>query len=137
MYSRSNENRSNGERNVTKTSSELQLEQLLSNLLSFGVLLASAIVLVGGVLYLMHHGAEPADYQFFRGEPSVLCSPVGVLKAVLSGSDGAIIQLGLLILIATPVARVAFSLLAFLLQRDFTYVIVTLFVLAGLIYSLV
>ena len=99
--------------------SNLQIEQSVSNLLRVGVFLASAIVLVGGVLYLIRHGTEPADYQFFRGEPSVFCSPAGVVTAVLSGSERGIIQLGLLVLIA-----------------DFTYAILTLCVLAGLICSL-
>jgi uncharacterized membrane protein len=47
-----------------------------------------------------------------------------------------VIQLGLLLLIATPVARVAMSLVAFILQRDRVYVVVTLIVLAVLIFSL-
>lgn len=122
---------------VEQSISDLRIEQFLSQLLRAGVLLASATVLAGGVVYLIRYGAEPADYQFFRGEPSVFSSPVGVASAVLSGSSRGIIQLGLLLLIATPVARVAFSLLAFLLQRDLTYVIVTLFVLAGLTYSFI
>ncbi|WP_375510808.1 DUF1634 domain-containing protein [uncultured Nostoc sp.] len=124
-------------KNLTKTSSEQQLEYLLSNLMKYGVLIASAIVLLGGILYLIHHGAEPAGYHFFRGEPSEFRSPVGVVKAALSGSDRAIIQLGLLLLIATPIVRVFISLLAFLLQREFIYVIVTLLVMTSLIYSLV
>ncbi|MCC5665708.1 DUF1634 domain-containing protein [Nostoc sp. CHAB 5784] len=124
-------------KNVTKTLSEQQLEYLLSNLMKYGVLIASAVVLLGGILYLIHHGAEPAEYHFFRGEPSEFRSPGGVVKAVLSGSDRGIIQLGLLLLIATPIVRVFISLLAFLLQREFIYMIVTLLVLASLIYSLV
>ncbi len=125
-----------GERNFTKTSNDRQLEQLLGNLLRYGVLIASTVVLVGGILYLIHHGAEPADYEFFQGEASVLRSPAGVVTAVLSGNRRGIVQFGLLLLIATPIVRVAISLLAFLRQRDFTYVIVTLMVLTGLIYSL-
>ncbi|MDZ8242302.1 MAG: DUF1634 domain-containing protein [Nostoc sp. ChiQUE01a] len=128
---------------VTKTSSEQQLEYLLSNLLKYGVLIASAVVLLGGILYLIHHGGEPARYQFFRGEPLQFRSPAGVVEAVLSGSDAygglrlrGIIQLGLLLLIATPILRVIISLLAFLLKREFIYVIVTLLVLASLTYSL-
>jgi uncharacterized membrane protein len=42
----------------------------------------------------------------------------------------------LLLLILTPVARVAFSVAAFALERDWTYVAITLIVLAVLIYSL-
>ncbi|MEH1925547.1 DUF1634 domain-containing protein [Nostoc sp.] len=123
--------------NIIKTLSEQQLEYLLSNLMKYGVLIASAVVLLGGILYLIHHGAEPAEYHFFRGEPSEFCSPIGVVKAVLSGSDRSIIQLGLLLLIATPILRVFISLLTFLLQREFIYVIVTLLVMASLTYSLV
>jgi uncharacterized membrane protein len=123
--------------NLTKTSSEQQLEYLLSNLLKCGVLLASAVVLLGGILYLLNHGAEPTEYHFFRGEPSEFRSPAGVVTAVLSGSARGIIQLGLLLLIATPILRVIVSLFVFLLQREFIYVIVTLLVLASLTYSLI
>lgn len=125
------------ERIVTKISSDQQLEQLLSNLLKYGVLIASAVVLLGGVLYLIRYGAEPAEYEFFQGEPSEFRSPVGVACAVLSGSRRGIIQLGLLLLVATPIVRVAISLLAFLRRQDFSYVVVTLFVLTGLIYSFI
>jgi uncharacterized membrane protein len=44
--------------------------------------------------------------------------------------------LGLLLLIATPVARVAFSVIGFALEKDWMYVVITLIVLALLIYSL-
>jgi uncharacterized membrane protein len=119
------------------TKGDRHFEQFISNLLKYGVLLASAIVLVGGILYLIHHGTELADYRFFQGTPSEFCSPVGVLTAVLSGSPRGLIQLGLLILIATPIARVVFSFVAFLRQRDFAYIIVTLCVLVALIYSMI
>ncbi len=123
--------------NGTKTLNEQQLELLLSNILKYGVAIASTVVLVGGILYLIRHGAEPVDYQFFQGEPSEFCSPTGIVWAVLSGSRRGIIQLGLLLLVATPIARVVISLLTFLWQREFTYVIITLSVLSALIYSLV
>ncbi|HEY9604775.1 MAG TPA: DUF1634 domain-containing protein [Allocoleopsis sp.] len=116
---------------------ERQVEQVVGNLLRYGVLIATAIVLVGGVLYLIRHGGEAPNYQFFRGESSEFRSPEGVATAVMSGHRRGIIQFGLLLLIATPVVRVAFSLLAFLRQRDLTYIVVTLIVLSGLLYSLI
>lgn len=121
----------------SKTKRELQLELLLSNLLKYGVFLASAVVLVGGILYLIRHGAEPADYRVFHGVPSEFRSPDGVINAILSGSRRGIIQLGLLILVATPIVRVAISFLAFLRQRDYVYIAITSLVLSGLIYSLI
>jgi uncharacterized membrane protein len=102
------------QQNIPQICSDRKIEHFISNLLKYGVLLASTVVFVGGVLYLMHHGAEPADYQFFHGEPSEFCSPLGLAQVVLAGDPRGIIQLGILLLIATPVARVAFSLLVFL-----------------------
>ncbi|MFB2894561.1 DUF1634 domain-containing protein [Aerosakkonemataceae cyanobacterium BLCC-F50] len=121
----------------SKAKREQQLGLLLSNLLKYGVFLASAVVLVGGILYLIRHGTEPADYRVFHGVPSEFRSPEGVINAVLAGRRRGIIQLGLLILIATPIVRVAISFLAFLRQRDYVYIVVTLLVLSGLIYSLI
>ncbi len=123
--------------NLEKTASEQHLELLLSNILKYGVLIASAIVLLGGILYLIRHGFEPADYHIFRGTPSEFRSVEGVINAILAGSRRGIIQLGLLVLIATPILRVVISLLAFIWRRDLIYIIVTSLVLAGLTYSLV
>src|SRR5436309_9725351 len=107
-----------------------RVEQWMGNLLRAGVMVAAAVVLLGGVVYLVRHGAEPEDHKVFHGEPADLRSPSGILTEALAGRGRALIQLGLLLLIATPVARVAFSVFAFFRQRDWTYVVLTLFVLA-------
>jgi uncharacterized membrane protein len=117
--------------------SDEKMEQVIGTLLISGVIAAALIVLVGGVLYLIRYGATLPDYAVFRGEPSELRSLFGIVRGSLSFQVRSVIQLGLLLLIATPVARVAFSILAFALQRDRTYVIVTLIVFAALIYSLI
>ena len=55
----------------------------------------------------------------------------------MAGFHGqAIIQFGLLLLIATPVARVAFAAIGFAMERDYLYVVITLIVLVVLLYSL-
>jgi uncharacterized membrane protein len=109
---------------------------LVGNLLRIGVGLAATVVAVGGLLYLARHGGEPVAYHVFRGEPHALRSVPGIVSSVFALGARGIIQFGLLLLIATPVARVAFSAVAFMLERDRTYVIVTLIVLATLLYSL-
>ncbi|MBC1237818.1 DUF1634 domain-containing protein [Nostoc sp. 2RC] len=120
-----------------RSKSEQRFEQFLGNLLRIGVIISTALVLIGGTLYLIRHGTEAPNYQFFRGELPEFRSPSGVVKSVESGRRRGIIQLGLLVLIATPVIRVACSLFAYVRQRDFTYIIVTLIVLFGLLYSLI
>lgn len=87
-------------------------------------------------MYLARHGSTIPDYRVFRGEPSDLRNVSGIVTGAVSWHSRGLILFGLLLLIATPVARVAFSVVAFALQRDRTYVVVTLIVLAVLLYSL-
>jgi len=115
---------------------DVRVEGIIGNLLRAGVLLAAAVVLLGGGIFLVRHGGEPPHYRVFRGEPSDLRTVSGVLADALSFHGRNIIQFGLLLLIVTPVARVAFSVVAFALERDWLYVAVTLIVLAVLLFSL-
>lgn len=114
-----------------------QVEQIVGNILRLGVVVAALVVLSGGVLYLIRFGGTLPAYAVFRGEPADLRSVSGIIRDVQSLHTRGVIQLGLLLLIATPVARVTFSVLAFASQRDRTYVFVTLIVLGILLYSLV
>ena len=116
--------------------SDQRMDEIMGGLLRTGVVLAAAIVLVGGGVYLMRHRVPVTDYRVFQGEPGDLRSVSGIFREALAFHGRGLIQLGLLVLIATPVARVAFSFFAFLYERDWTYVLVTLFVLGLLVYSL-
>lgn len=113
-----------------------RIEVIIGTLLRSGVILAAAVVLFGAVLYLARHGHEIPNYAAFHGEPDSLRNPAEIFQAVGHMSARAIIQLGLLLLIATPVARVIFSAIAFAIERDAMYVAITLIVLAVLLYSL-
>jgi len=117
--------------------SDHAVEQVVGRLLQLGVLIAAVVVLAGGALLLAQHGSSPAAFSTFHGEPDALRSIGGIVTGVVSLHSEAIVQLGLLLLIATPVARVAFTLVAFILQRDRTYVLITTLVLALLLYGLV
>jgi uncharacterized membrane protein len=116
--------------------SDEKTESILGALLQAGVLLSGAVVLIGGILYLVHYGHNPASYHTFTGTRAGLNSLSTVLSGVAHLDGRAIIQLGLLLLIATPVVRVLLSVFAFWLERDRTYVVFTLIVLAVLLYSL-
>jgi uncharacterized membrane protein len=113
-----------------------QMDRVLGRLLRIGVVVAAVIVAAGGAAYLARRGPEPRDFRVFRGEPADLRHPAGVVRAALAGDDRAVIALGLLALIATPIARVALSITAFARQRDYLYVGLTALVLAVLLCSL-
>jgi uncharacterized membrane protein len=116
---------------------DAQVELVMGRLLQVGVVLAASIVLIGGIVFLLRHGSEPVDLSHFHGEPEKCRNPGDILQAVTALSARGTIQLGLLLLVATPVARVAFSVYAFARQKDRMYVVFTLIVLTTLVFSLV
>lgn len=117
--------------------SEERVEQVMGNLLRIGVIASAVMVFLGGLLYLMHDGRQPApELREFSGQPESLRSATGIFQESAALEPLGLIMLGLLLLIATPVARVIFSIFAFLLQRDSMYVLFTIIVLSVLLYSL-
>jgi uncharacterized membrane protein len=113
-----------------------RVDAIIGSLLRAGVIVAAVLVLSGGALYLAGHASTIPDYRVFHGEPAYLRGVPGILGAARALDGPGLIQLGLLVLLATPLVRVAFSVVAFALQRDRTYVVVTSIVLAVLLYSL-
>jgi uncharacterized membrane protein len=118
------------------TWNDRKVEEIIGTLLRTGVLLSATIVLFGGVIYLARHGTSAADYRVFRGEPSELRQIRGIVHSAISLRGRGIIQLGLLLLIATPVARVIFSIFAFAAEKDRLYVGFASVVLVILLFSL-
>lgn len=112
------------------------VEIFLGKLLRWGVLLAALVVFVGGVWFLAESYDVPQNYRTFRGEPADLRAVPQIVHQAIALRPLGLIQFGLLLLIATPVARVLFSVLGFALERDWMYVVLTLLVLALLVYTL-
>ena len=117
-------------------SNDQRVEQIIGNLLRIGVILSVIVVAVGGILYLSEHGHEPLGDRTFTGVPAYLADVGSIIRGGLSLDSLAVIQLGLLLLILTPVARVVFTVFAFLWQRDYLYTVVTVVVLGILLFSL-
>jgi len=113
------------------------MEIIMGRLLQVGVLLASFVMLVGGIVYVRAHQGAIPDYRVFESEPQALRHVGGVMSGVAAGDPAAIIQLAVLLLIATPVARVIFALVAFGIERDKLYVGISAVVLAVLLFSLI
>lgn len=115
---------------------DARLERIISVLLRTGVILSAVIVFSAGVCYLVRHGHEVENYNVFQPAPGEYRSVSAVIHALGPSNCRAIIQFGLLLLIATPIARTAFSMVGFTMERDWTYVGITAVVLTVLIYSI-
>lgn len=116
-----------------------RVELMISGLLRTGVLASMAVALIGLGLSFTRHGdylKSPATIEKLVGADAVYPhTPADVFKGVAQPRGPALVMLGVFLLIATPVARVAVSILAFVYQRDWIFVIVTTAVLALLIAS--
>jgi len=116
-----------------------QVELLISNLLRTGVTASLVIVVLGTVLSFVHHPqyvSSPAELQRLTRPGAAFPRSLGdVWAGVRDLSGQAIVVVGLLLLIATPVMRVAVSIFAFMYEGDRTYVLITSVVLALLMLS--
>ncbi len=113
-----------------------KVEDIIGTLLRVGVLTSAIVVFIGGGIYLARHGRSTADYRVFQAEPAAYRQIGGIFREVRHLHGRGIIQFGLLLLIATPIARVIFSLFGFIVEKDRMYATFTAIVLVILLYSL-
>lgn len=122
---------------LSKSVTDKDIQQFIGHFLRLGVLVASIVSIIGGVLYLYNHSMEGIpDYQTFKGEVDSFSTLSGIYDGVLSANPMSIIQIGVLCLIATPILRVALSLFSFILEKDRLYTYITLIVLSVILFSL-
>lgn len=98
--------------------------------LRVGVYLATTVIMIGlALFFITGNSGYPPDI-FPRTANEMLTGIMQVKPAAITGA-------GLFLLILTPVFRVAASVVSFLLERDYLYTMITLIVLAVLLFSLV
>lgn len=127
--------------------SERDVEQYIGKLLRYGVILACTITTLGGIIYILQTDRSMSEVvssfkaipngSFFAGSEEYLRRLKTIIPQVLNLDGAAIIQLGVIVLIATPILRVAFSAISFLIERDYMYVFITLIVLSVIMANLV
>ncbi|MBP1618846.1 MAG: hypothetical protein H6Q14_2673 [Bacteroidetes bacterium] len=120
-----------------------EMDLYVGKLLRYGVFTACFITVLGGIIYVFQSHGMP-DYKpvsghhdQFEGVVPYLRELNTIIPALLRFDGAAIIQLGVVVLIATPIIRVAFSAIVFLIERDYLYVAVTLIVLAVILLNMI
>jgi uncharacterized membrane protein len=112
------------------------MQLIIGWILRAGVTISMAVVFIGGVMFLYRHGHSTPDYREFKKVPYFIHNTSGIIEGVLHLRGQAIIQLGILLLIATPVARVVFSAIGFILEKDHLYTLITFIVLLIILVSM-
>jgi uncharacterized membrane protein len=115
---------------------DARMEAIMGRLLQVGVLLSATVVLAGGVMYLFAQRGSRADYRVFTAMPIQLRHPMALLRGLAHGDASAIVEVGILLLVATPICRVIFAVIAFAIERDRLYVAISLTVLAVLLLGM-
>jgi uncharacterized membrane protein len=115
--------------------SDKQMETEIGLMLRLGVTLSAAVVLVGAILFLRGERTLP-DYTHFHATAEYLRTIHGVFHGLARFDAASVIQLGILLLVATPVVRVGLCVIGFARQRNRLYVSVSFLVLVILVYSL-
>ncbi len=118
---------------------QTKLQRVISTTLRSGVTMAAAIGVSGGILCLATQGTQPVDCHVFEGTRSPYASVVGIIHALHGGNYAqrglAMVQVGILVLLLTPILRVALSIVGFAMERDRMYVLITSVVLVTLMVS--
>ncbi|HWW39002.1 DUF1634 domain-containing protein [Pedobacter sp.] len=112
------------------------VQVILGTLLRVGVILSMSVVLLGGIIYLVHHGKALVDYKIFDSSKNQYASILAIFEGIKRMDSQAVIQFGVLLLIFTPITRVVFSIFSFLIERDYMYVLIGVFVLCVILFSL-
>jgi uncharacterized membrane protein len=115
------------------------IERVISWILRGGVLASLLVLLAGTTISFVHH----PGYLYSKKQLAPLTAPghaiphtlADVLSGLLAGHGQAIVMAGLLLLVATPVLRVAVSIVAFLWEKDRLFAVITTVVLLLLLLS--
>src|ERR1700744_3454839 len=108
---------------------DTDIQTLIGRVLRAGMVLSISIVFFGGIFFIYRHGHSIPDYRVFKGIPPFLQTTGSLLHAAAGLKGQAMIQLGIILLVATPILRVVFSAIGFALERDYLYVGISLLVL--------
>lgn len=122
---------------MTKKFKDTDMQAVIGWILRAGVLVSMSVIFIGGVIYLYRHGQAHVDYSKFVGVPDLVSNPGAIIHGVFTLRGRAIIQTGIILLIATPVIRVIFSAIGFIMEKDYLYTAITILVLFIILASMI
>jgi uncharacterized membrane protein len=126
---------------MAETAEEERILRLWTPLILRTILVTAALILIGGLVtmgrqspgYYVDHFRQ-IQHRGFHAESEGFAQ---LWAGATRGSPHAILTIGLMVLTLVPLGRVAFCFLLFIKERDSTYVMLTAYVLAGLIFGVV
>lgn len=119
------------------STTERQMAHLIGRTLRFGVFTSAALIVLGLAMYFAtDKGPHTVDDALGKTHEIALVRPSTIVDGLRGTSPESFIQLGILVLILTPVVRVAMTAWLFARQRDWTFVTLAAIVLVILLLGL-
>jgi len=113
------------------------MQAIIGWILRGGVAVSMAVVAIGGIFFIYRHGHSIPDFGTFKGTPDFISTPKSVFVNAFQLKGQAIIQLGIALLIATPILRVVFAAIGFILEKDHLYTMISIIVLLIIVVSMI
>ena len=113
------------------------MELWISRILLGGVVLSGTVILAGLLTFLVKGSADNLSLKDLVDQQHMAPDFGAIIRGIGSADGESLIQVGLLILILTPIVRVAMSLFFFARERDRIYVAITATVLLILLSGLI
>ncbi len=117
-------------------SGDRDIQLTLGALLRVGIISSMSVVFVGALIYLFFHYRDLVNYAKFDPAQAPKGSIGEILSGLTTGNGESVIQMGILLLIFTPVLRILFSIFGFMIERDYLYVLIGVFVLTVILFGL-
>lgn len=109
------------------------LQVVIGQLLRIGVIVSMAIVITGLMLFLAQYGRQIVNYQSFN--ESAVFDLRDFYNRLCHFESTAIMDLGVMALIATPIARILFTFVGFWREKDRLYMLIAFLVLCVMLFS--
>ncbi len=121
---------------------ERDMEVFIGKLLRYGVIASCVITIFGGIIYIYQHQTLPdyspiPDDQPFLGVDHYLRELTSIIPHMLAFDGAAIVQFGVCVLIATPIMRIVVSIFAFIIEKDYLYITITVIVLCIILANMI
>ncbi|KFF02315.1 DUF1634 domain-containing protein [Chryseobacterium luteum] len=115
---------------MRKNFTDVDLNRSVGNLLRLGVILSVITSLIGFIKLFTEGFKMPKKYTSLDMGSSSEKVWGMFWNSLCKGEGMAIIQLGILLLIFTPLVRIIFALIGYLKEKDYVYVVISSIVLA-------
>jgi uncharacterized membrane protein len=118
----------------------MDMDKLISNVLRTGVIISLILILIGTVLLFADNGSNGFTMAQIINVNSKINSSIfsiaGMVNGLFSLQGADFILLGIIVLILTPITRVITSVLSFLYERNWLYVIITVIVFIDIMVAI-